>query len=248
MQELVGADKRRLRADRFEREADKARAQKLVTTAATERDTALAWLDRYYAEAIAAVIEEFESQARLEIQAAEGAYRAGRGSQSDIFIAQSAMAMFEDRASEARGKVRNAKSCWPAGLASAAEQAARRRAGDRADSLDPAMLEQQLVHHPQIAVLDQQVDVATAEAKLAQGEPGVRLDGRGGIPAARLVVLEHDLDRPFDSLAVGSEKPPGPRAGSEAGSDRAGAGSARRGVAHACRRDARDDQRMGKRT
>ena len=77
MQEITRADKRQLRADRFEREAGKSLAEKNKITAVIERDTALAWLDRYYAEAMAAVIAEQGTQAKLEMQAAEGAYRAG---------------------------------------------------------------------------------------------------------------------------------------------------------------------------
>ncbi|HEX7635738.1 MAG TPA: TolC family protein, partial [Noviherbaspirillum sp.] len=95
MQEFTRADKRQLRADRFEREAEKTLAEKDKTIAAIERDTALAWLDRYYAEVMAAVIAEQGTQARLEIQAAESAYRAGRGSQADIFAARSALASFD---------------------------------------------------------------------------------------------------------------------------------------------------------
>ena len=168
MQELTGADKRRVRAERFEREAEKALAQKLATATEIERDTAVAWLDRYYAEAIAAVIDEVGGQAKLEVQAAEGAYRAGRGNQADIFIARSALTSFEDRASEARRKVRNAKVMLARWIGEAAELPL---AGDPAtDALrvDPSALETELAHHPQIAVLRRQQEVAEAEARIAQ--------------------------------------------------------------------------------
>ncbi|HET9670819.1 MAG TPA: TolC family protein, partial [Casimicrobiaceae bacterium] len=63
MQEWTRAEKRRARADRYEREADKAIAEKLATIASLERDTARAWLDRHYAEAQLAVIAEQTAQA-----------------------------------------------------------------------------------------------------------------------------------------------------------------------------------------
>src|SRR2546425_12020382 len=85
MQEITRSDKRHRRAERYEREADKAVAEKTEAVAAVQRDTALAWLDRYYAEAMAAVIAEQATQAQFETQSAEGAYRAGRGNQADIF-------------------------------------------------------------------------------------------------------------------------------------------------------------------
>jgi outer membrane protein TolC len=168
MQELTGADKRRIRADRFEREADKALAQKLATATEIERDTAVAWLDRYYAEAIAAVLDEIGGQARLEIQSAEGAYRAGRGNQADIFAARSALTSFEDRASEAQRKVRNAKVMLTRWIGEAAELPLAGEPATNAIRVDPSALEKELAHHPQIAVLTKQQEVAEAEARIAQ--------------------------------------------------------------------------------
>ena len=168
MQELTGADKRRTRAERFEREAEKALAQKLAIATEIERDTAVAWLDRYYAEAIAAVIDEVGDQAKLEVQAAEGAYRAGRGNQADIFIARSALTSFEDRASEARRKVRNAKVMLARWVGEAADLPLAGNPATDALRVDPSALETELAHHPQIAVLARQQEVAEAEARIAQ--------------------------------------------------------------------------------
>src|SRR5512132_4427994 len=58
MQEFTRGEKRQLRTARFEREAERAGAEKSATLAMIQRDAALAWLDRYYAEATAAVIAE----------------------------------------------------------------------------------------------------------------------------------------------------------------------------------------------
>ena len=168
MQELTSADKRRFRADRFEREADKAAAQKISVAAAIERDTALAWLDRYYAEAMAAVIAEIGEQARLEVQAAEGAYRAGRGNEADIYSAYSALVMFEDRASEAQRKVRSARTMLARWIGDAANLPLAGEPQIDAIRLDPATLDSQLAHHPQIAVLNSQEEIAAAEARIAQ--------------------------------------------------------------------------------
>lgn len=168
-QELTGADKRRLRSERFEREADKTLAEKVETTAAIERGTALAWLDRYYAEAMATVIAEQGAQAKLEILAADAAYRAGRGSQADVFAARGALGSLADRASEAERRVRNARTMLARWIGDAA--ANQPLAGQPAiDTLrmDPAMLETQLALHPQIAVMSRQEEIAQTDAKLAQ--------------------------------------------------------------------------------
>ena len=99
-QELTRADKRQSRALRYEREALKSEAQKEVMLAAIQRETAIAWLERYYTGQMAALISVQADQARQEIQAAEAAYRGGRGTQADILAARSALLLLGDRASE----------------------------------------------------------------------------------------------------------------------------------------------------
>ena len=168
MQEFTREEKRQLRAQRFEREAEKSAVEKTATAAAIYRDTALAWLDRYYAEALAAVLADQVREARLEIEAAEGAYRAGRGPQADIFAARSAVAALEDRASEIGRRIRTAKTMLARWVGEAAEAPLAGKPDTGAIRLDPRALEAQLAHHPQIAVLAKQAEIAATEARLAQ--------------------------------------------------------------------------------
>ncbi|MFL6672352.1 MAG: TolC family protein [Massilia sp.] len=168
MQDLTRADKRRLRAERFEREAEKSAAEKTVATAAIQRDTALAWLDAYYAEAMAAVLAEQAEQARLEIQAAEAAYRSGRGNQAELFSARSALVAFDDRASEIRRRVGNARIMLGRWAGEAAQLPLAGKPAIDVLRLDPATLETELGHHPEIAVLVKQEEIAATEARLAQ--------------------------------------------------------------------------------
>ncbi|WP_426175314.1 TolC family protein [Massilia sp. TWR1-2-2] len=168
MQEITRIDKRRLRGERFEREAEKSLAEKDVAAAAIERDTALAWLDRYYAEAMAAVFVEQGAQAQLEMQAAEGAYRSGRGMQADLYVARSALASFDDRASELQLRVRNAKAMLARWVGPAAALPLAGKPSVDTIGIDAANLEAQFAHHPQIAVLAKQEEIAQTEARLAQ--------------------------------------------------------------------------------
>ena len=168
MQEFTRAEKRRARAARFERDADRQLAERSASAATIERETALAWLDRYYAEAQSAVIAEQARAARTELEAAEAAYRAGRGGLADILGARSALVTFDDRASELRRRV------------AAATIALARYAGDIADRplaprpdidtlrFDARALEADLPHHPQIAALTQREEVASADVRVAQ--------------------------------------------------------------------------------
>jgi outer membrane protein TolC len=168
MQEFTRAEKRQLRTARFEREAEKSLAEKSATLATIQRDTAIAWLERYYAEAMAAVIAEQVKAARLEIEAAESAYRGGRGNQADIFAARSSMVSLEDRASETGRRIRTAKTALARWIGDAAELPLAGKPSIDTVSLDPRELENQLSHHPQIATLARQVEIAATEAKLAQ--------------------------------------------------------------------------------
>ena len=168
MQELTREEKRELRAQRFTREAEKSVAEKAAGVAVIQRDTALAWLDRYYAEAMAAVVAEQAEQVRLEIGAAEGAYRGGRGNQADVIAAHSTLAALEDRASEFRRRVQTAKTSLARWIGEGADAPlATRPAIDRIQ-IDAEALDTQLAHHPQIAILAKQEEIAATEAKIAQ--------------------------------------------------------------------------------
>ncbi len=168
MQEFTRGEKRQLRAARFEREAERSLAEKSAMLATIQRDTALAWLDRYYAEAMSAVIAEQSRETRLEIEAAESAYRAGRGSQADVFAARSAAVTLEDRASEIGRRIRTSKIALARWIGTAAEVPLAGKPDIEAIKLDPGALDAQLAHHPQIVSLAKQAEVAATEARLAQ--------------------------------------------------------------------------------
>lgn len=167
MQEVTRADKRAARAQRFESEADRSAAERLADVAAIRRDTALAWLDRYYAEAMAAVIAEQGAAARTEIDAAEGAYRAGRGSLAEILAARSTLAGLDDRASELARRVSAAKIALARWTGDGGAPLAGKPDVDTL-RLDPRGLDGEIRHHPQIAVLDRREAVAAAEVRVAQ--------------------------------------------------------------------------------
>jgi outer membrane protein TolC len=168
MQELTRADKREARADRFEREAEKSAAEKSVTIATIRRDTAISWLDRYYAEAMTMVVSEQRRAAAAEIETAEGAYRAGRGSLSDLLSARAALVALDDRASELGRKARAAKIALARWLGDGAEAPLAGRPPIDAIRLDPSTLDGDLGHHPEVAVLARKEDVAAAEVRVAQ--------------------------------------------------------------------------------
>jgi outer membrane protein TolC len=168
MQEITRSDKRELRAKRFENEAEKTLAEKAALVAAIQRDTALAWLERFYTEAMASVIAEQAKETRLEIVAAEGAYRGGRGNQADVFAAHSALVALEDRASEIERRVRTSRSGLARWIGDGADAPLAGKPAIDSIRLNPGPLETQLAHHPQIAVFSKQEEIASTDVKLAQ--------------------------------------------------------------------------------
>ena len=168
MQEITRSDKLRLRTERFEKEAEKGQAEKEAAIAAVERQAALAWLDRYYAERMSGLIAEQNVQARMEIEAAQTAYRTGRGSQSDVFAARIMLVNLEDRAAEISRRIGNAKLMLARWIGSAADLPLAGK--PRIDTLmfDRTNLDGQLDHHPQLTVSAKLQELAQTEARLAE--------------------------------------------------------------------------------
>jgi outer membrane protein TolC len=168
MQEFTRSQKREARAERFEREADRSTAERTVTIANIQRDTALAWIDRYYAEAQATVVKEQIGQTRLEVEAADAAYRAGRGSLAEILGGRSALVSLDDRQSELVRRARAARVTLARWVGEAADDPLAGKPEIGTIRLDPRTLDTEIAHHPDVVVLAKREEVAAAEVKIAQ--------------------------------------------------------------------------------
>lgn len=168
MQELTSSDKRRLRASQLERTADKAAAEKEVTIARIERDTAQAWIELYFAKQMADLVRQQVTQAQLDLEAAEAAYRSGKGSQSDVFAARGRIGAAQDKASEFDTRVSTARSMLARWTGTDADVAPASLPDIDRIRLDPASIDSQLAHHPEIAVLDREEAIARTQVQLAE--------------------------------------------------------------------------------
>lgn len=170
VQEFTREDKRQLRGERYLREADKALAEKAAMTLVIQRDTALAWLDRYYAEAIALLIDQQIRQAQGEIDAAQTAYHSSRGSLSDVLTARSALVELQDKASESAQKVRLAKIALVREVGSPGELPLAEKPQIDHVPINLDALDKHVAMHPEILVLAKQEALAETEAQLAQAD------------------------------------------------------------------------------
>lgn len=168
MQELTSSDKRRWRAARFESEAARSLAAAEALTANIQRDTAIAWLDRYHLERMVAELARQAALSRDEITAAEAAYRGGRAGQAGLLEARAALLALEDRATELGLQARNAAIMLARWTGEPLDAALDGSADTSSIAIDPAALEATLEHHPQVAVLTRQAELAQAEAGLAR--------------------------------------------------------------------------------
>jgi outer membrane protein TolC len=140
-------------------------AEQEALTAAIQRDTALAWLDAWYTEAMVASVAQQRERALQEAQAAEAAYRSGRGSQSDVLMAHVNVAMIDDRVAELQRKARSARTLLARWIGEGADRALGPR--PRIDELAVSHHDQVIAGHPQLEALGRAEDAANVEAKLA---------------------------------------------------------------------------------
>jgi len=168
MQEFTREEKREARAARYEREAEKALADKAAGIATIQRETAQAWLDRYYAEAMLAALAEQRRRAGAEVEAADSAYRAGRGNLADVLAARSSLVGLDDRGSELGRRAAAAKISLARWIGSMADTPLAGTPRIDTIRLDSRTLESEVEHQPQLATLEKQEAVAAAEVRAAE--------------------------------------------------------------------------------
>ena len=168
MQEFTRMDKRKARSARFDHEAEAAEAGRELALANLQRDTATAWLERFYQERMRDVLVTQRDEAKLQIEAAEAAYSGGRGARADVFAARSAVAQIEDRIAQTERQIATARTQLARWVGDAADQPLGEPPSMDAVRLDAAELDTVLAHHPQIAMMVKQEEVARADVDIAR--------------------------------------------------------------------------------
>ena len=167
MQELTRSDKLKARSARFDREAEAAAAARALVLVNLRRDTALAWLDRHYQEQMLMLLRSQRAETNLQTEAADAAYRGGRGAQADVFSARSAVAAIDDRIRQTDRQLAIASTRLARWVGSQADQPLGAVPALEAVRIDPATTDW-LTHHPEIAMLRKQEEMAGADADIAR--------------------------------------------------------------------------------
>ncbi len=168
MQEFTRDAKRKARSARFEREAGVAEAGRAVALANLRRDTAVAWLERHYLGRVRDLLQVQRAQATLQIEAADVAYRGGRGSQADVFATRSAVAVIDDRIRQMDIQVATARTKLVRWVGPDAEASLAAPPDLATAALQSGDLESHIQHHPQLMLMASQEAVARAEADIAR--------------------------------------------------------------------------------
>ena len=168
MQEFTRESKRKARTARFDREAGVAEAGRAVALANLQRETALAWLNRHYQERMRELLLEQRAEAALQIEAADAAYRSGRGPQADVFAARSAVALVDDRIRQIEIQIAIAKTKLVRWIGADVDAALAPLPDLSTVPQQSGALEAQLEHHPQVMLVASQEAVARAEADIAR--------------------------------------------------------------------------------
>ena len=168
MQEIPRAEKRQLRADRFEHDAQRARALQQQSLASIQQSTALAWLERYYAQALRELVQQQIDETRLQLQAADLAFRNGRASQADVFAARAAAIGLNDRLGELEGQSRGAELMLARWVG--ADVANRTISGPppwQVLSQQSQVVQDRTGKHPDLQVISAELAAAETDAQLA---------------------------------------------------------------------------------
>ncbi|WP_431511545.1 TolC family protein [Variovorax sp. DAIF25] len=168
MQEFTRSDKRQARSARYDREAEVAEAGRAVALANLRRDTATAWLDRYFQGRMRELLQTQRAELNLQIEGADAAYRGGRGTQADVFTARSALAQLDDRILAQERQIATAQTRLARWVGPGTPQPSMVLPDLGSVRLDARNLEAQIGEHPQIALMARQEGVARAEADVAQ--------------------------------------------------------------------------------
>ena len=132
------------------------------------RNTASAWLDLYYQRKMRALLQQQKDEAALPVQAADAAYRGGRGSQADVFAARAAAAQIDDRIAAADREVASARTMLARWTGVATDEILDAPPALDIVRLNEETLDQDIAHHPELAVLVKQEAAAQADADAAR--------------------------------------------------------------------------------
>jgi outer membrane protein TolC len=167
MQDFPGAGKRELKGKLAERVTAREQAMLVDVQAALRRDVASAWVDRYFAERMEAVVDQQIAEAQLQIDAMRAGLKTGKTQPADLLAVQLSQQTLLDKRADFEKQAARAKAMLSRWLGAAASRPLAPFQLAVVPS-EQGTLADHIAHHPHVQALERQVDVAQSEAALAK--------------------------------------------------------------------------------
>jgi len=200
MQDIPNGAKRAAQSAAAEAAIAKAEAQRHVSILMVRRNTAIAWLERYYLERRDALFDELDRENQLFASAVQAQLAAGRGMPADVVEPKQEAADLADRRDELTAAIAESRAVLKRWVGPVADEPL---AGEPPLlNLDPAHLREHVHEHPDLAVFVPMTQMAQAEVHEAEAAKrpdwGVELAyGRRGAAFSDMVSLQFTLDLPL---------------------------------------------------
>jgi cobalt-zinc-cadmium efflux system outer membrane protein len=181
---------------------EQAQAEQRVLILSTRRDTALAWLARYYLERKSALLGDLTRENDLFDQTVQARFSAGNGSPADVIAPKEEAADIADRRDALAGDIAQANSVLKRWVGAPAEEGLSGNPPEL--TVDTTLLRGHVHEHPELAVFVPMTEKAQAEVHEAEAAKrpdwGVELSyGRRGSDFSDMVSLEVTVGLPIFS-------------------------------------------------
>jgi outer membrane protein TolC len=200
MQDVPNAGKREARSAAAAADAERAQAERRVSILTVRRDTALAWLARYYLECRGSLFDELDRENQLFARSVQAQFAGGRGMPADVVAPKQEAAELADRRDELVSEIAKSKATLRRWAGPAGDEPL---AGDPpALALDTEHLRGHIHEHAELAVFVPMTQMAQAEVHEAEAAKrpdwGVEVAyGRRGSAFSDMVSLQFTLDLPL---------------------------------------------------
>ena len=168
MQDFPRGQKRRLRGERGQREAEMAEQELGALRLSIPRDAALAWVDVWWRERAMELARVTAHEADLQAQAVEIAYRTGRATQADVLAARVDFQVVGDAVADWAQRAEQARTALSRWIGADAERPVHPDLPTWAPPPDLNTLQARVRTHPLLNSAAKQVEVAQAEVGLAR--------------------------------------------------------------------------------
>lgn len=200
MQDFPRAEKRRLRGERGQREAEMSEQELAASRLAVRRDAALAWLDVWQAERAAEVAQAADREADLQAQAAEIAYRTGRATQAEVLAARVDLQLLRDEVADLQQQAAQARDALSRWIGENAYRPLSSELPAWGAPPDVDALLARLRAHPLVNAAAKQTEMAQAEVRLArvayQPDWSVELEYANRLEFSDFIGLKFSVDLP----------------------------------------------------